>query len=59
MLADILLVTALILIGFKFGLRARLREIGRVLDRLVNVLLALILGAYALQLLWLVTFGRK
>ncbi len=59
MLADILLVTALILIGFKFGLRARLREIGRVLDRLVNLLLALILGAYALQLLWLVTFGRK
>lgn len=59
MLSDILLFTALILIGLKFGLRARLREIGRVLDRLVNLLLALILGAYAVQLLWLVTFGRK
>ncbi|HTQ08339.1 MAG TPA: hypothetical protein VMI54_31005 [Polyangiaceae bacterium] len=59
MLSDILLVTALILIGFKFGLRARLREIGRVVDRLVNLLLGLILGAYALQLLWLFTFGRK
>ena len=59
MLSDILLFTALLLIAFKFGLRARLREIGRVLDRLVNVLLALILGGYALQLLWLVTFGRK
>jgi hypothetical protein len=58
-LSDILLFTALILIGLKFGLRARLREIGRVLDRLVNLLLALILGAYAVQLLWLVTFGRK
>jgi hypothetical protein len=59
MLSDILLFTALVLIGLKFGLRARLREIGRVLDRLVNLLLGLILGAYALELLWLVTFGRK
>ncbi len=59
MLSDILLFTALILIGLKFGLRTRLRELGRVLDRLVNLLLVLILGAYALQLLWLVTFGRK
>lgn len=59
MLSDILVFTALILIALKFGLRARLRELGRVVDRLVNLLLGLILGAYALQLLWLVTFGRN
>ena len=50
MLSDALLFGALLLIAIKFGLGARLRELGRVLDRLVNVLLVLIVGAYALQL---------
>jgi len=49
-LSDALLFGALLLIAIKFGLGARLRELGRVLDRLVNVLLVLIVGAYALQL---------
>jgi hypothetical protein len=57
-LSDALLFGALILIGLKFGLRTRLKEIGRVLDRLVNVLLALILAAYAVQLGFLFFFGR-
>jgi hypothetical protein len=59
MLSDALLLVALILIGLKFGLRARLRELGLVVDRLVNLLLALIIGAYSLQLVYLLFFGRR
>jgi hypothetical protein len=46
----ILLITGLVLLGLKFGLRTRLREIGRMLDRLVNVLLVLIIAGYVVQL---------
>jgi hypothetical protein len=49
-LSDALLFGALILFALKFGLRARLRELGRFADGLVNVLLVLILGAYVIQL---------
>ncbi len=52
MLSDALLFIGLILLALKYGLRTRLRELGRVVDGLVNVLLALIVGAYALQLAW-------
>jgi hypothetical protein len=54
--SDLLLFGALILIGLKFGLRTRLRELGRLADGLVNVLLVLILSAYAIQLVvWFFT----
>lgn len=53
MLTDILLFSGLLLIGLKFGLGARLREIGRVFDRLINILLGLIIGGYALQVIYL------
>ena len=53
MLNDILLFAALILIGLKFGLRARLREIGRVVDRVVNLLLIVIVAGYLVQILFL------
>jgi hypothetical protein len=52
-LNDILLFGALLMIGLKFGLRTRLREIGRVVDRIVNILLVLMLGGYVVQLAWL------
>ena len=56
MLSDALLLGALILIGLKFGLRTRLRELGRFVDGLVNVLLVLILSAYGIQLvIWFFT----
>jgi hypothetical protein len=58
-LSDALLITGLVLIGLKFGLATRLREIGRVLDRLVNVLLVLILVAYAAQLAYLLFFAHR
>ena len=58
MLSDILLFSGLLLIGLKYGLVTRLREIGRVIDRLVNVLLVLILVAYGAQLAYLLVVGR-
>ena len=58
MLSDILLFGALILIGLKFGLVARLRELGRVVDRLVNVALVVIIVAYAVQLAYVLIVGR-
>jgi hypothetical protein len=57
-LSDILLFSGLLLIGLKYGLVTRLREIGRVIDRLVNVLLVLILVAYGAQLAYLLVAGR-
>ena len=53
MLNDILLFGAVILLVVKLGFGARLREIGRILDRLVNILLVLMLGGYAAQLIYL------
>lgn len=58
MLNDALLFAGLILIGLKFGLGARLRELGRMLDGLVNILLVLIVTIYTLQLGYLFFFGR-
>lgn len=58
MLSDILLFGALILIGLKYGLVARLRELGRVLDRLVNVLLVVIAVMYGVQLAYVLIAGR-
>lgn len=56
MLSKILLGVGLVLLGLKFGLRARLRELGRILDRLVNLLLVVIVVSYALQIgIWLLT----
>jgi hypothetical protein len=52
-LNNILLFGAIILFLVKIGFGARLREIGRVLDRLVTILLYLMLGGYAVQLLYL------
>jgi hypothetical protein len=57
-LSDILLFGALILLGLKYGLVSRLREIGRVVDRLVNVLLVLIVVMYAVQLAYVLIVGR-
>ncbi len=53
MLNNILLVSALVLLFIKLGFGARLREIGRVLDRLVNILLVLMIAGYVVQLVYL------
>jgi hypothetical protein len=58
-LSDLLLLAGIILIAIKFGLGARLREIARVLDRLVNVFLVLIVVAYALQVAFIFFFRRS
>ena len=54
LLSDLLLIAGLVLIVLKFGLSRdvlkRLREVGRVIDGLVNVLLVVIVIAYGLQL---------
>jgi len=55
-LSDILLIGALVLFVVKFGLArgflARLKEVGRIVDGLVNVLLVVIVVAYGAQLLF-------
>lgn len=49
-MSTFLLVSAIILIGFKFfNLKARLRELGRMLDGIVNVLLVVIVVSYCVQ----------
>jgi len=54
MISDILLVAAFVLFVVKFGLArgflGRLKEIGKVVDGLVNLLLLVIVIAYGLQL---------
>jgi hypothetical protein len=54
MISDVLLVAALVLFVLKFGLAkgvlGRLKEIGRIVDGLVNVLLVVLLVAYGVQL---------
>jgi hypothetical protein len=52
-LNNILLVSALVLLLIKLGFGARLREIGRILDRLVNILLFLMIAGYVVQLVYL------
>ncbi|HVR20331.1 MAG TPA: hypothetical protein VMS65_11560 [Polyangiaceae bacterium] len=53
MLSKILLAIALVLLALKFGLRARLRELGRAIDRFVNVALVVIVVGYVLQVAWM------
>lgn len=59
MLSNILLIAGLVLLAVKLGVTrmpfarsigARLRELAKAIDGLVNVLLALIIGAYVIQL---------
>lgn len=54
MIADILLIAAFVLFVVKFGLArgflGRLKQLGKVVDGLVNVLLVVIVVAYGLQL---------
>lgn len=58
-MSTFLLVVALILIGLKFfNLKARLREMGRILDRIVNVLLVVIVVSYCVQVA-ILYFSRK
>jgi hypothetical protein len=52
-LSKILLGIGLVLLALKFGLRARLREIGRAVDRFVNVALVVILVSYLVQVTYL------
>ncbi|HEX6763833.1 MAG TPA: hypothetical protein VF103_00110 [Polyangiaceae bacterium] len=54
MLSKILLGIGLILLAMKFGLRARLRELGRALDRFVNIALVVIVVGYVVQIAFLV-----
>jgi len=55
-LSDILLIGAALLFVLKFGLArgfmARLKELARIVDGLVNVLLVVIVVAYGAQLLF-------
>jgi hypothetical protein len=58
-LSKILLVIGLVLLALKFGLHtrlgvvARLRELGRVIDRFVNIALVVIVVGYVVQLAYL------
>ena len=49
MLSKILLAIGLVLLALKFGLRARLRELGRAVDRFVNIALVVIVVGYVVQ----------
>jgi hypothetical protein len=52
--SNLLLTIGLVLIGLKFfGLRERLREIGKLVDRIVNVLLAIIIVMYLVQVIFM------
>jgi hypothetical protein len=52
-LSKILLGIALVLLALKFGLRTRLRELARAIDRFVNIALVVIVVGYVLQLAFL------
>jgi hypothetical protein len=52
-LSKILLAIALVLLALKFGLRSRLRGLGRAVDRFVNVALVVIAVSYVVQLAYL------
>ena len=49
MLSKILLGVSLVLLALKFGLRARLRELGRAVDRFVNIALIVIVVSTVIQ----------
>jgi hypothetical protein len=52
--STLLIITGIVLLGLKLGLRAqmgiRLRELGRLLDRVVNLVLVVIVVTYCVQL---------
>jgi hypothetical protein len=49
MLSKILILATLVLLALKYGLRARLRELWQAIDGIINVLLALIIVGYVVQ----------
>jgi hypothetical protein len=49
MLSKILVLATLVLLALKYGLRARLRELWQAIDGIINVLLALIIVGYVVQ----------
>ena len=53
MLSKILLGISLVLLALKFGLRTRLRELGRIIDRWVNIALVVIVLSYVAQLVYM------
>jgi hypothetical protein len=57
MLSKILVLVALVLVALKYGLKARLRELWLKIDAIINVLLALIIVGYAVQLV-IILFTR-
>jgi len=52
-LSKILLGISLVLLALKFGLRTRLRELGRIIDRWVNIALVVIVLSYVAQLVYM------
>jgi hypothetical protein len=52
--SKILLGIGLVLLALKFGLRTRLRELGRAIDRFVNVVLVIIVVTYLVQIVIMV-----
>lgn len=50
MLSKILVLVALVLLALKYGLRARLRELWQKIDGIINVLLAVIIAGYVIQI---------
>ncbi len=52
-LSKILLGISLVLLALKFGLRTRLRELGRIIDRWVNIALVVIIVSYVAQLAYM------
>jgi hypothetical protein len=57
-LSRLVLYALLLVLGVKAFFRVKWREIGRRLDRLVNVTLIAIAIVYSLQLLWWLVFVR-
>jgi hypothetical protein len=51
MLSKILVLAALVLLALKYGLRGRLRELWKAIDGIINVLLALIIVGYVVQVI--------
>jgi hypothetical protein len=60
--STLLIITGIVLLGLKLGLRAqmgiRLRELGRLLDRVVNLVLVVIVVTYCVQLTF-IWFARR
>jgi hypothetical protein len=50
MLSKLLVLVALVLLALKYGLRAKLRELWRAIDGIINVLLVVIIVGYVVQI---------